>query len=109
VAPSTVADIEARITVLEDKGLLIGGERSMTTQSALQLERRVIALAEAGRDAVQPLAEGKELGANLQQAARDLGLRRLDPGREQAGIDVLQSRDRVQLIRMELASANRPR
>lgn len=96
--PVTVADIEARIAVLEDKGLLIGGERLMTTQSALQLEHRVIALAQDGRDAVQPLAEGNDLGANLQQAARDLGLRRLNPGQEQAGVDVLQSRDRVQLI-----------
>ncbi|MEL0210118.1 MAG: MobF family relaxase [Novosphingobium sp.] len=96
--PVTVADIEARIAVLEEKGLLIGGDRLMTTQSALQLEHRVIALAQAGRDAVQPMAEGKDLGANLQQAARDLGLRRLNPGQEQAGIDVLQSRDRVQLI-----------
>ncbi|MBS0482668.1 MAG: conjugative relaxase [Proteobacteria bacterium] len=97
--PVIVADIEARIAVLEDKGLLIGGERLMTTQSGLQLEHRAIALAQAGRDAVQPLAEGNDLGANLQQSARDLGLRRLNPGQVQAGIDVLQSRDRVQLIR----------
>lgn len=96
--PVTVTDIEARISVLEEKGLLIGSERLMTTQSALQLEHRVIALAEAGRDSVQPLAKGSDLAANLQQAARDLGLRRLNPGQEGAGIDVLQSRDRVQLI-----------
>jgi conjugative relaxase-like TrwC/TraI family protein len=96
--PVTVKDIEARIAQLEAKGLLIGGDRLMTTQSALQLEHRVIALASAGRDTVQPLAEGKDLAANLQQAARDLGLRRLNLGQERAGIDVLQSRDRVQLI-----------
>lgn len=96
--PVTVKDIEARIATLEEKGLLIGGERLMTTQSALQLERRAIALAEAGRDCVQPLAEGNDLAANLQQAARDLGLRRLNPGQERSGIDVLQSRDRVLLI-----------
>lgn len=96
--PVTVTDIEARIATLEEKGLLIGGERLMTTQSALQLEHRVIALAEAGRGSVQPLAHGNGLAANLQQAARDLGLRRLNPGQERAGIDVLQSRDRVQLI-----------
>lgn len=96
--PVTVKDIEARIATLEEKGLLIGGGRLMTTQLALQMERRVIALAGAGRDSVQPLAEGKDIAANLQQAARDLGLRRLNPGQERAGIDVLQSRDRVQLI-----------
>lgn len=96
--PVTVKDIEARIETLEEKGLLIGGERLMTTQSALQLERRIIALADAGRDTVQPLAQGNDLAANLQQAARDLGLRRLNSGQERAGIDVLQSRDRVQLI-----------
>lgn len=96
--PVTVADIEARIETLEGKGLLIGGERLMTTQSALALEHRVIALAEAGRDSVQPLGQGKDLAADLQQAARDLGLRRLNAGQERAGTDVLQSRDRVQLI-----------
>lgn len=39
---------------LTDKSLLIGGERMMTTQSALALEHRVIALAEAGRGAAAP-------------------------------------------------------
>jgi len=96
--PVTVADVEARIEMLEGIGLLIGGERLMTTQSALALEYRVIALAQAGHDSVQPLGQGSDLAANLQQAARDLGLRRLNAGQERAGLDVLQSRDRVQLI-----------
>jgi conjugative relaxase-like TrwC/TraI family protein len=96
--PVTVADVENRIAHLTERGLLLGGERLMTTESALSLEQRVIALASAGRDAVQPLAVGVETAPRLQQAARDLGLRRLNPGQEQAGVDILQSTDRVILV-----------
>lgn len=96
--PVTVADVEARIAALADRSLLIGGERMMTTQSALALELRVIALAEAGRGAAAPLADGTDLSARLQQSARDLGLRRLNPGQERAGLDILRSQDRVQLV-----------
>ncbi|TPE58562.1 conjugative relaxase [Sandaracinobacter neustonicus] len=96
--PVTVADVEARIAHLTGRGLLLGGERLMTTESALSLEQRVITLAHAGRDAVPPLATGVETGPRLQQAARDLGLRRLNPGQEQAGVDILQSTDRVVLV-----------
>lgn len=96
--PVTVADVEARIALLADRKLLIGSDPMMTNQSALALEHRVIALAEAGRATVAPLAEGADLSARLQQSARDLGLRRLNLGRERAGLDILQSRDRVQLV-----------
>lgn len=96
--PITVADIEARIATLTDKGLLIGGDRLMTTQSSVALEHRVIALAEAGRGLAPSLAQGDGIAADLQQAARDLGLRRLNPGQERAGIEILRSPDRVQLV-----------
>ncbi len=96
--PVTVADVEARIAHLAGRGLLLGGERLMTTESALALEHRVVALAHDGRDAVSPLAMGVETAPRLQQAARDLALRRLNPGQEQAGVDILQSTDRVILV-----------
>lgn len=96
--PVLVTDIEARIGTLVEKGLLIGGERLTTTETALALEHRVIDLANAGRGTVSPLVEGNAVAADLQQAARELGLRRLNPGQEKAGVDALQSRDRVHLV-----------
>ncbi|HEX7852805.1 MAG TPA: MobF family relaxase [Sphingobium sp.] len=96
--PVLVTDIEDRIASLVDRGLLIGGERLTTTEAALKLEHLVIDLANTGRDAVAPLAQGDTVAAELQQAARDLGLRRLNSGQEKAGTDVLQSRNRVHLV-----------
>ena len=96
--PITVTDVEARIDVLRDKGLLLGGERMMTSQSALALEQRVLSRAEEGRGRVQPVAVGAELAARVQATARDLGLRRLNPGQEQAAVNLLSSSNRVELV-----------
>jgi conjugative relaxase-like TrwC/TraI family protein len=96
--PITIADIEARVTFLADKGLLIGNDRLMTTSGALALEQRVVGLAEEGRGKIEPIMSGSNAAFELQQAARDMGLRRLNPGQQSAGVNILQSPDRVQLI-----------
>lgn len=96
--PFTVSHIETRIDLLVRGGQLIGGERMLTTEQAVAMESRVIDLAQAGKGAVAPIATGVEVGARLQAAARELGLHRLNPGQEQAGVAILTSRDRVHLI-----------
>jgi conjugative relaxase-like TrwC/TraI family protein len=96
--PFTVETIEARIDHLVQSGALISGERMLTTEQALRLENRIIALAQAGQGKAEPLADSTGLAARLQESARDLGLYRLNPGQEQAGVDILTSRDRVHLI-----------
>lgn len=96
--PITIADIEARIAHLANKGILIGDDRLMTTAGALAMEQQVVALAEAGRGQTEPIMPDPNAAVELQQAARDLGLKRLNPGQQSAGVDILQSPDRVQLI-----------
>ncbi len=101
--PFTVEAIEARIGQLQERGLLIGSgpadrDRMLTTQQALALEDRVIALALAGKDSVQPIAEQDRVVARLQEQARAIGLRRLNQGQEKAGADILTSKDRVHLV-----------
>ncbi|PZU48990.1 MAG: TrwC protein [Sphingomonas sp.] len=96
--PITVAEVEARIEFLRDKSLLLGGERLMTSQSALALEKRVVVAAQQGRGEVQPVAAGVDLAARVQTAARELGMRRLTPGQENAAVCQLSSADRVMLV-----------
>jgi hypothetical protein len=96
--PFTVETIEARIDQLVRGGQLISGERMITTQQALAQENGVIAAAQLGRSAVSPIAEGPLVAARLQEAAREIGLRRLNPGQEKAGVDILTSTDRVHLV-----------
>ena len=96
--PVQLADVEARIANLEGKGLLIGGERMVTTQGAVALEQRVIDLARDGEGRVQPILAGDDAAPLLQAAARELGLNRLNPGQENAGVTALQSPNRVELI-----------
>lgn len=96
--PLTVKDIEVRIDHLTDQNLLLAGDRLMTTQSAIQLEQRIIALAKKGNESVQPIAAGNDVAARLQEAARNIGLRRLNVGQEQTGVDILQSTNRIHLV-----------
>ena len=98
LGPFSVAQIEERIDLLARNGALIAGERMMTTEQAVEMESRVIAAAERGRQQVTPIASGLEVSARLQQEARALGLRRLNPGQEQAGLAILSSTDRVHLV-----------
>ncbi|MBA4047262.1 MAG: TrwC protein, partial [Sphingomonas sp.] len=101
--PITVASVEARIDLLQGRGLLIGSgasdhNRMVTTAQALALEEKVIALAQAGKDSVRPIAVPDGIVARLQEQARAIGLRRLNAGQEQAGVAILTSRDRVHLV-----------
>lgn len=97
--PVKVRDIEARIDLLQTKGLLVGdGPRMVTTELAVRLEERAIALARAGLGVSAPLFPDRDAAPRLQQAARDLGLRRLNPGQEAAGVRILTSDNRVELV-----------
>ena len=101
--PFTVETIEARIDQLQQRGLLIAsgpedGHRILTTEQALVLEGRVIVLAHQGKGSVRPIAEHEGVTARLQEQARAIGLRRLNPGQEAAGTAILTSRDRIHLI-----------
>ena len=96
--PITVKDIEARIDTLIDKKLLVAGEQLMTKPMTIAQEQRVIIAAREGNNAVQPIATGTDVASRLQIAAKDIGLRRLNEGQVNAGIDVLTSTNRVHLI-----------
>lgn len=94
--PVTVADIEARMTLLESKELLIGDSgRVVTTSGAIRLEQAHLAAVEGGRGQSAPLVPGDEAAVRAQKAARELGLRRLNPGQEAAASLILSSTDRV--------------
>jgi conjugative relaxase-like TrwC/TraI family protein len=96
--PLTVGDIEARIDGLVAKGLLVAGEQLMTKQSTIQLEQRIIATAKLGEGAAQPIVQGNDVSAKLQDAARTMGLHRLNQGQEKTGVDLLTSADRIHLV-----------
>jgi conjugative relaxase-like TrwC/TraI family protein len=96
--PITVQHVEARIDHLVDRGLLIAGNEMMTKQSTIQLEQRIVDRAKLGESAVTPIAQGNDVSARLQDAARDIGLRRLNEGQEKAGVAVLTSTDRIHLV-----------
>lgn len=101
--PVTVDMIEARIDLLQERGLLVGSgpadrDRMLTTEQALAMETKVIALAQAGKDSVRPIADKDGVVARLQEQARAIGLRRLNAGQEQAGVAILTSKDRVHLV-----------
>jgi acylphosphatase len=96
--PITVKDIEARIDLLVDKKLLIAGDQLMTKQSTIRLEQRILDSAKLGENAVAPIAQGSDVAARLQAAARDLGLRRLNEGQVKAGVAILTSTDRIHLV-----------
>ena len=94
--PVTVGDVEARIATLEGKGLLLGdGDRMVTTESAVRLERAYLAGIEAGRGQAVPIMSPGDAAPVAQEAARDLGLRPLNPGQHAAAVLILSSSDRV--------------
>ncbi|NTS66675.1 relaxase domain-containing protein [Sphingomonas sp. HHU CXW] len=94
--PVTVADVEHRLMSLQGKGLLLGdGDRMVTTRGAVQLEQSYLAAVEAGRERSTPLVPAIDAAPRSQEAARELGLRRLNPGQEAAAVLVLSSSDRV--------------
>lgn len=94
--PVTVADVEARLALLADKRLLLGdGNRMVTTQGAVRLEQAYLAAVEAGRGRSAPIVAAIDAGPRVQEAARELGLHRLNPGQEAAAVLILSSPDRV--------------
>ncbi len=94
--PVTVASVEARLALLESKRLLLGnGERMVTTQGAVALERTYLAAIETGRGRSAPIVPVADAAMRAQEAARALGLRRLNPGQEAAAVLMLSSMDRV--------------
>lgn len=94
--PVQVADVEARIALLEGKGLLIGdGDKLVTTALAVTTERLMLAASRQGIGQGVRLADPIESGPRVQTAARELGLRRLTPNQENAAKLLLSSEDRV--------------
>ena len=93
--PVRVEDVEARIALLRERELLVGGEQLMTREVDLQLERQMIDTAAEGKGAANAIAAEDGLVARIQASARDLGLRRLNDGQLGAALKVLVSEDRV--------------
>lgn len=94
--PVTVADVEARMALLAAKGLLVGDSGGLvTTSGAIRLEQAHLAAVDEGRGRSAPLVYGPEAAARAQEAARELELRRLNPGQEAAASLILSSSDRV--------------
>lgn len=94
--PVTVADVEARLALLQEKGLLLGDDdRMVTTRGAVLLEQAYLAAVEAGRGRSAPIVPVADAASRAQEAARELGLRRLNSGQEAAAVLVLSSSDRV--------------
>lgn len=96
--PFSVAQVEARIDLLRQRGLLIGGEELLTRQQTIDLEQRVIGAAREGVAAAAPIMEGRLLAAKVQEKAAELGLRRLNPGQLGAAVGILSSANRVELV-----------
>ena len=94
--PVTVGDVEARVALLEGRGLLIGdGDRMVTTEGAVRLERAHLEQIGAGVGRSAPIVPARDAGARAQDAARELGLRPLNPGQEAAAALILSSSDRI--------------
>lgn len=94
--PVTVGDVEARVALLQGQKLLIGdGDRLLTTEGAVRLEQAYLAGVEAGQGRSVPIVPSIEAAVRAQEAARELGLRRLNPGQEAAAVLMLSSSDRV--------------
>lgn len=98
IGPMTVADVEKRIDLLVSKGLLVGGERMLTPETALRLEERILGHLANARGTVTPITDRPEAAARVQEAARELGLRRLNPGQQAAAVAVLSTADRIHYV-----------
>lgn len=97
--PVTVGDIEARIALLESRRLLIPGDtRLLTTEMAQRAEAQVLGLMTTGKGQVAPVLSRESAPPQVQQAAGELGLRRLTPAQESAATLILASSDRIVLI-----------
>jgi conjugative relaxase-like TrwC/TraI family protein len=94
--PVKVADVEARITTLAARGLLItdADGQMVTTEAAVALEKQVLALHAEGAGQSLPIVE-KNPGYEVQKVARDLGLRRLSLKQEAAAALILSAKDRT--------------
>lgn len=94
--PVTVGDVEARLALLQEKGLLLNDDdRMVTTQGAVRLEQAYLATVEAGKGQSAPIVPPVDAAIRVQEIARELGLRRLNPGQEAAAVLMLSSSDRV--------------
>jgi len=94
--PVTVGDVEARLALLQEKGLLLNDDdRMVTTQGAVRLEQAYLATIEAGKRQSAPIVPPVDAAIRVQEVARELGLRRLNPGQEAAAVLMLSSSDRV--------------
>ncbi|GAN15636.1 relaxase domain-containing protein (plasmid) [Sphingomonas paucimobilis] len=94
--PVTVGDVEARLALLQEKGLLLNDDdRMVTTQGAVRLEQAYLATVEAGKGQSAPIVPLVDAAIRVQEVARELGLRRLNPGQEAAAVLMLSSSDRV--------------
>lgn len=98
MGPISVADVEQRIDLLVAKGLLVGGDRLLTPETAVRLEERILGHLQAARGACIPMMERPEAAARVQEAAQELGLRRLNPGQQKAAVDILSSTNRVHYV-----------
>jgi conjugative relaxase-like TrwC/TraI family protein len=94
--PVTVADVEARLALLQEKRLLLtDGDRMVTTQGAVRLEQAYLASVQTGKEQSAPIVLPVDAAIRVQEAARELGLHRLNPGQEAAAVLMLSSSDRV--------------
>jgi conjugative relaxase-like TrwC/TraI family protein len=99
-APVTVEHIEARVTHLVSKGLLIPGSdgRMMTTAQGLVAERDYLARVAEGRGQAGPLlardAQGRDGAAMARDRAAEQGLK-LNKGQLRGAAAILDRHDRV--------------
>jgi conjugative relaxase-like TrwC/TraI family protein len=95
-APVGVTAIDARITSLVSKGLLIAGtnDRMMTTAEALAQEKAYLAAVRDGKGMAVPLLKRDDIGEALKAEARAAGIK-MTAGQSRAATQILESRDRV--------------
>ena len=95
-APVGVTAIDARITSLVSKGLLIAGanNRMMTTAEALAQEKAYLAAVRDGKGQAAPLLARDDISEALKAEARAGGIR-MTAGQSRAATNILESRDRV--------------
>lgn len=97
--PVTVNDIEARVSFLEKKGVLIAGDtRLLTTEMAQRAETNVLAMMRDGQGKTAPVVAPDRAGDRAQDVARELGLRPLNAAQQQAATLILSSADRTILV-----------
>lgn len=98
IGPIGVADIERRVDVLIGKGLLVGDGRMLAPEASLRLEERILGHLADARDSLTPMMDRPDAAARVQEAARELGLRRLNPGQQVAAVDILATPNRVHYV-----------